>query len=216
MTDDVFDLLPARKGHFVLESGHHGDLWLDLELLCLQPGPVRRLAGELAGGLAGFDVEVVCGPLVEGAFVALMVAEALGVPFVYSERLVAAEGRAALYPVRYAVPRNLRDEIRGRRVAIVNDVINAGSAVRGTFIDLQAGGAFPRAIGALAVLGDWAATFAADNRLDLASLTSLGNEVWPPARCPLCARDVPLTEPPDTRDRPDEPAGRRPTPFWRT
>jgi hypothetical protein len=29
--ETVLELLSARNGHFLLESGHHGDLWLDLE-----------------------------------------------------------------------------------------------------------------------------------------------------------------------------------------
>jgi hypothetical protein len=39
--------------------------------------------------------------------------------------------------VKYRIPPALRSQVRGKRVAIVNDVINAGSAVRGTFLDLR-------------------------------------------------------------------------------
>src|SRR6266478_4606945 len=129
--EEVVHLLPARKGHFLLESGHHGDLWLDLELLCLRPEPVRRLAAEIAARLAAHQVEAVCGPLVEGAFVALMVAAELGVPFTYAERFAdrALIDREGLYPVQYRLPHALGDVVRGKRVAIVNDVINAGSAI---------------------------------------------------------------------------------------
>ena len=88
---EVVRLLPSRKGHFRLEPGHHGDLWLDLELLCLRPEPVQRLAAHLAARLAAHQVEVVCGPLIEGAFVALMVASELGVPFTYAERFADRE-----------------------------------------------------------------------------------------------------------------------------
>ena len=28
--EQVMELLSGRKGHFLLESGHHGNLWLDL------------------------------------------------------------------------------------------------------------------------------------------------------------------------------------------
>jgi len=66
MRVDVLDLLSARKGHFFLESGHHGNLWLDLELLCLRPGLLRPLISELAKRLSRLEVEVVCGPFVEG------------------------------------------------------------------------------------------------------------------------------------------------------
>jgi orotate phosphoribosyltransferase len=199
MQDDVARLLPARKGHFRLESGHHGDLWLDLELLCLRPEPIRRLAAQIAARLAVHKVEAVCGPLVEGAFLALMAAAELGVPFTYAERFadgeVAGGESSALYPVQYRLRRGLRDQVRGRRVAIVNDVINAGSAIRGTFADLKTCGAEPVAIAALAVLGQSAAKFAADEKLALEALAFLPNQIWAPAECPLCARGVRLTDP---------------------
>ena len=193
LQDEVTRLLPVRNGHFLLESGHHGDLWLDLELLCLRPEGVRRIAAEVAERLAAHNVEVVCGPLVEGAFVALMVAEKLGLSFTYAERF-ADVSRDVLYPVQYRLPRALRDVVRGKRVAIVNDVINAGSAIRGTFADLQACGAQPVVIAALVVLGQSAAKFAADHKLALEKIASLPNEIWIPAECPLCARNIPLED----------------------
>lgn len=188
---DVTRLLSARRGHFVLESGHHAELWLDLELLCLRPAEVRALAVELAARLRQLQVDAVCGPLIEGAFVAMMVAEELGVPFTY------AEGRAdpaaqGLFPVRYVVPAALRPGLNGRRVAVVNDVINAGSAVRGTVADLRACGAEVVAIATLAVLGDSAARFAQELGVPLETLASLPNQVWTAAQCPLCARGVGL------------------------
>lgn len=33
--DELMDSAVARSGHFLLESGHHDDLWPDLALLCL-------------------------------------------------------------------------------------------------------------------------------------------------------------------------------------
>ncbi len=162
MSERIESLLASRKGHFLLESGHHGDLWLDLELICLRPGPVRRFAEELAAQLSTYDIQSVCGPLVEGAFVALMVASELDVEFSYAERSNGLPSDA-LFPVAYRVPNVLREQLRGKRMAIVNDVINAGSAVRGTFSDLKACGAQPVAIGTLVVLGSSAARFAEEN-----------------------------------------------------
>jgi len=191
MHDDVIALMPARRGHFLLESGHHGDLWLDLELLCLNPEPVGRLAGRIARLLAPHGIEVVCGPLVEGAFVALMVAAELGVPFSYAERFPNPKS-GGLFPVDYRIPRALRARVRDKRVAVVNDVINAGSAVRGTLTDLDACAARPVAIGALLVLGSAASRIAADRGVALETLASLPNDIWTPAACPLCVRGIPL------------------------
>lgn len=192
MDEEVAALLPARTGHFRLESGHHGDLWLELELLCFRTGPVRTLARELGRRVAQHDVEIICGPLVEGAFVALMVAEELGLPFTYSEpqRSGTALG---LFPVTYRIPGVLRSRVGGRRVAVLNDVINAGSAVQGTLDDLRACGARPAAIGALAVLGAPAGRLAAEHCVPLERLWERPNNVWAPSECPLCARGVPLS-----------------------
>ncbi len=133
-------LMSSRSGHFLLESGHHGSLWLDLEVLCLDPAAVRPFAVDLAARLKPYDVEAVCGPLIEGAFVALMVASELGLTFAYSERLPQGTGQE-LFRYPYRIPGGLRPLLRDRRVAIVNDVIGAGSAVRGTLADLERLGA---------------------------------------------------------------------------
>jgi orotate phosphoribosyltransferase len=109
--EDLAALVPVRKGHFSLESGHHGDTWLELARLCLHPGRVRRLAEQLGDRLVELRVEAVCGPLVEGAFVAFLVASHLGVPFIYADR---QENRSG---VRYRVPAALREALCGRRVA---------------------------------------------------------------------------------------------------
>lgn len=196
--DEVVRRLPIRYGHFRLESGHHGNLWLDLELVCVQPTAVRHLAAQIAIRLATHNVDVICGPLIEGAFVALMAAEELGVPFTYAERFSerVREDRKSdvLYPVEYRLPRPLREMVRGKRVAIVNDVINAGSAIRGTFSDLRACGGEPVAIATLAVLGHSAAKFAADHDLALETLAYLPNEIWIPEECPLCVRRIPVED----------------------
>ncbi len=193
MRDQMIEFLSGRRGHFLLESGHHGDLWLDLESLCLRPRRVQRFATELASALCGLRVDAICGPLVEGSFVALLVALELDVQFTYSERYT-RPGSSDLFPASYRVPASLREGLRGKRVAIVNDVINAGSAVRGTLTDLEQCGATVVAIGALLVLGTAAATFAASEGIPLQSLAQSANDLWEPSVCPLCASGVPLED----------------------
>lgn len=190
---DVLNLLAARKGHFLLESGHHGSLWLDLELLCLNPRRVQPLAAELARRLSNLDVEVVCGPLVEGAFVGLMVASEINVAFAYSERF-AQPAKDGLFPAGYRIPDAFRNSIQQKRVAIVNDVINAGSAVRGTFAALEECGAIVVGIGALLVLGTAASAFAEEKHVVLETVARLPNDLWLPSQCPSCAAGVPLED----------------------
>jgi len=148
---------------------------------------------ELARRLAGHGAEVVCGPLVEGAFVALTVAAELGAELAYTERFDRCE-RAALFPIEYRLPGALREQVRGRRVAVMDDVISAGSAVRGTAADLRACGAEPVVINSLLVLGDAAERFSAAEGLPLERLARRESNLWEPAACPLCAAGVPVED----------------------
>ena len=191
MREELVSLLGARSGHFRLESGHHGDLWLDLEPLYLRPGRLRGFAAELARRLRPHDVGAICGPLVGGSFLAQMVALELDSEFLFAEQFARPKGDG-LYPVGYRIPEALRSAARGKRVAVVDDVINAGSAVRGAFGELLDCGARPVAIGSLMVLGVPASRFAEDQAVALESLASLPNTLWEPSSCPLCASGVPL------------------------
>src|SRR5437879_5381617 len=187
--------MARRSGHFRFESGHHGDRWLEPDLLLQRPTALRPFAIALAQRLQrGSRFEVVCGPLTGGAFLAQMVAEQCDVAFAFAERF-APPPSDALYQVRYRIPDALRDGLRGATVAIVNDVTNAGSAVRGTYADLVSCGARPVALGTLIALGDWSANFAAEHDLAPDALARLGHNLWTPEQCPLCIAAEPLEDP---------------------
>jgi orotate phosphoribosyltransferase len=191
MENTLLSLVSGRQGHFRLESGHHSDLWLPLETLCVRSRQVQQFAGRLGAKLREYNVEVVCGPLVEGAYIALLVSLELGCDFVYAERFVNA-AREGLYPVEYRLPKALHSIAKGKRVAIVNDVISAGSAVRGAFRDLQFVGAEVVVIGALLVLGNSFNKFVAENHVALELLQRMPHNLWTPEQCPLCAAGEPV------------------------
>ncbi|MEA2681063.1 MAG: orotate phosphoribosyltransferase [Candidatus Binataceae bacterium] len=192
MPDEILSLFAARRGHFRFESGHHGDLWLEIPPAYIRPRSLRPHAARLARMFDEHRVEAVCGPLVEGALLAQMVSEELDVEFCFAEQFI-RPATNDLYPVGYRIPADLRDRIRGKRTAAVDDVINAGSAVRGAVEDLEACGAQLVAIGSLLVLGLHASAFAASKRVPLETLLHLKkNDLWEPSSCPLCASGVPL------------------------
>jgi orotate phosphoribosyltransferase len=131
--------------------------------------------------------------LVEGSFVALLVALELGVEFVYSERFFRPT-QDGLFPAGYRIPKSLRSLIRQKRIGLVNDVINAGSAVRGTFDDLLDCNANVIAIGSLLVLGTSASEYASGKNVALECLATRPNNLWTPSECPLCAAGAPLED----------------------
>lgn len=176
-----------------MESGYHSERWFELDRVLAQRERLQPFVAALAQRLAAHRLDAVCGPMTGGAELAQRIAAEIGAEACYAERFAPPPTEAVgLFPVRYMVPATQRARLRGRRVAIVDDAISAGSAVRGTFTDLQACGAQVGVLGALYVFGGNAARFAAEHGLALEAVATLEFGMWPPAECPLCRAGVPL------------------------
>lgn len=183
----------GRRGHFRMESGHHGDLWLDLDGLFVEPRAIAPSIAVLAERVRPHAVDVVCGPLTGGAFVAQRVAQAIDADFAFTER-AASSSTGDLYGARYRLPVAMVAAVRGRRVALVDDVMSAGSALRATHRALAESGAIPVVVATLAVLGSRGSAFFATLGLPVETLSRRTLETWLPADCPLCRAGVPLED----------------------
>jgi len=193
-TAAFLELVAGRRGHFRLESGHHGGLWLDLDPLFVHTPRVAPLATALADALRQYGADAVCGPMLGGAFLAQLVAQALGVDFHFTERVAPPPDAGGLFRVRYRLPPALASRVRGKRLAIVDDVMSAGSALRGTHAELQAHGGVVVAAGALLVLGQTGADFFAVQGIPVEAFARDDYPLWLPDACPLCAAGVPLED----------------------
>jgi orotate phosphoribosyltransferase len=188
-----FELVAARRGHFRLESGHHGALWLDLDALFSSPRRVAPFVAALAEKIRPHEVSMICGALLGGAFLAQLLAHALGVEFCFTERVLPAEP-AGLYGARYLLPPASVPRLTGKRVAMVDDIMSAGSALRGTYNELERHGATPAVAGALLVFGSVGAGFFADRGVPVEAVNRDEYELWLPADCPRCARGEALED----------------------
>ena len=195
-TTAFLDLVAARRGHFRLESGHHSALWLDLDALFAQPRRIAPFVTALASALRAHDISSVCGPLLGGAFLAQLVAQALDVEFCFTERVMPGDPSqiARLYPARYVLPSAFANGMDGKRIAIVDDVMSAGSALRGTYSELKTHAATPVVAGALLVLGSTGARFFADQGVAVEAVSREDYDLWLPAECPLCAQGLALED----------------------
>jgi orotate phosphoribosyltransferase len=189
--DEFLTMVAGRKGHFLLESGHHGELWLDLDALFAEPRRVAPMVARLTDALRPHGATVVCGPLVGGAFLAQAVAAALDVEFAFTERLLPAVADG-LYPALYRLPPAFAQRVRGRRIAIVDDVMSAGSAARGTYTELRAHEGVPAVAGALLVLGSTGADFFTRQGVAVEAVARRPYRMWLPEACPLCDSGAPL------------------------
>jgi orotate phosphoribosyltransferase len=186
-----FELAAGRGGHFQLESGHHSELWLDLDALFAESKRIEQFVAQLAESLRPYNVAVVCGPLLGGAFLAQLVAQALAVEFCFTERVMPSHADG-LYQASYRLPPAFAARVRGKRLAIVDDVMSAGSALRGTYSELLTHGATPVVAGALLVLGDTGAAFFAEREVAVEAVTRQSYSLWLPSECPLCVAGTPL------------------------
>ena len=179
------DLVAGRRGHFRLESGHHSGLWLDLDPLFVEPRRIEPFVDALASLLRPYNLAGVCGPLLGGAFLAQLVAQTLAVEFYFTDRVMPPQNES-LYQAHYRLAPAFAARIRGKRIAIVDDVMSAGSALRGTHAELQAHGAAPVVAGALLVFGSVGADFFSQRGMPVEAVTRDDYEMWLPADCPLC------------------------------
>lgn len=190
MPSELLALLAGRRGHFRMESGYHSELWFNLDKLFEDPVRLQPFVDDLAGRLAAHRIEAIVGPMTGGAKLAAMIGAKLNLESYHTERFDSPNA-TGLFPVRYLVPAAHRERLRAKRVAIVDDAISAGSAVKGTHADLLACGARPIFCSALIIFGDSAAKFAAEKSLRLESVVQMSFNMWLPADCPLCRAGIP-------------------------
>ncbi|HYE87008.1 MAG TPA: phosphoribosyltransferase [Vicinamibacterales bacterium] len=187
------DLAHARKGHFQMESGLHCGLWFDLDAAFVDQAALDPFVTQLAQTLRRYEIEAVCGPLNGGAFLAQLLARLLGAEFYYTVPAPPAEG-SGTFRARYQLASGTTHRLIGKRVALVDDVMSAGSSLRATLFALEAHGAIPIVVGALYVLGSTGASYFTERGLRIEATGRGPFDSWRPAECPLCAANVPLED----------------------
>ena len=188
-SSEVVQLARPRPGHFDLGTGYHGDLWLDLDALFLSPSRLRPYVDWLAERLGDHDIDAVCGPLEGGAFLAYAIADRLGVAFLVGCR---APG-VAFYP-----PPCGKGGIGGGWGGVVDDAVNAGTAIAACLEELRGQGAVPVAVAAVIALGEASTMVPARLGVPFYAAGTMPSRAWPAQECPLCADGIPVT--PDADD----------------
>lgn len=187
----TLDFIPSRRGHFLLESGYHTNRWLDLDALFVDQRAIAPSIDALTEALRKYDVDAICGPMRGGAFLAQVISHTLGVEFWFAERIEPPKA-GGMFQVAYLLPHGIAQRAGGKRVAIVDDVMSAGSALRGAYDELETHAARTVACGALLILGSAGVDFFRDRGIPVESVSRENLDLWTPADCRLCAAGVPL------------------------
>ena len=192
-SSSFLELVSGRRGHFRLESGHHSALWFELDALFGDPQKTKPLVNALAEKLLPYSVTAVCGALLGGAFLALQIAHQLEVEFCFTERVIPSNGEG-LFRAVYRLPPAFQARVAGKRVAIVDDVMSAGSALRGTYAELRSHAAVPVVAAAMLVLGSTGSDFFAQAGVAVEAGDRESYDLWIPSQCPLCAAGISIKD----------------------
>ncbi len=168
-------------GHVVYTSGRHGSAYVNKDAVYPHTARVSELCRLLADGTRALRPEIVCGPALGGIILSQWTAHHLGALAVYAEKLPAGG---------MALRRGYDRLVAGRRVLVVEDVLNTGGSVRETVAAVRAAGGEVVAVATLCNRGGVTAT-----ELDvpaLVALLELSLDSWEAADCPLCRDGVPV------------------------
>jgi orotate phosphoribosyltransferase len=124
--------------HFVSINGWHSSGWIDKDAINPDTRQISALCEMLAEATRAFGAEVVCGPAEGGLIVSLWTGFHSGLPAVFVEH-EAAHGSELRG--RFIFRRGYDLRIKGKRVVVVDDVVNTGHSIRQTIDAIkQAGG----------------------------------------------------------------------------
>jgi orotate phosphoribosyltransferase len=191
--DETQDILTACQAilandHFVYISGDHGSGWIDKDAIFIDPKRVDRLAFLLAEAVRPVDAEIVCGPATGGLIVAQWTAHALGLPAVFAEHEALHD--PGQLRGRFILRRGYDRLVAGRRVLVVDDVVNTGHSIRQTVAAVRSAGGKVTTAAALVHRGNIDAGGIGVSRY----IYLLESDIpeWPAANCPLCRQGVPV------------------------
>jgi orotate phosphoribosyltransferase len=142
----------------------------------------------MANVVRDWDAEVVCGPATGGLIVAEWTAHELGALSVFTEHDMAPAG--ASLRGRFVLHRGYDRVVSGKRVLIVDDIVNTGLSLRETGEAVRDAGGQVVGAACLVSRGNVAAAGLGVGRF--VYLLEYHIPAWPESACQLCRTGVPI------------------------
>lgn len=168
------------EGHFRLSSGLHSPNYVQCARLLEHPRHAREIGASLADLLRPLAPQRVIAPALGGVIIGYTVAEALDVPFAFTER---KDGAMSLRRGFRITP--------GERIVVIEDVVTTGKSTRETVAVIDAHGG--KVVGFGSILNRSGKANPFDD--PYSALLALSLETHDEASCPLCAKGIPLDAP---------------------
>ncbi len=174
------------EGHFLLSSGNHSAFYLQSAKVLESPKIAEILLGELANQIkaSGLSVDCVCSPAIGGILAGYELARALGVNFIFTERVNGAMNLRRGFAVN-----------KGEKILICEDIITTGGSAVESAVCVESQGAKVVAYASLANRG-FCKSVGSDmqsksecklpSNVPFFTLENFDFEMYSPESCPLC------------------------------
>jgi len=167
-------------GHFILSSGLHSPQYLQCALALKDPEDAAQFGRAIAEHFTGQEIDTVASPAIGGIVIGFAVAQALNVPFVWTER----ENGVMTLRRGFSVA-------EGEKILVVEDVITTGGSTRECIKVIEDRGAQVVAAASIIDRSDGQA----DVGVPRVSLVTLAVPTYSADLCPLCERGIAITKP---------------------
>ena len=174
------------EGHFKLSSGNHSQFYLQSAKVLEDPKTANMLATELASQIkaSGLEIDTVCAPALGGLIAGYALAQALGVRYIFAERV---NGEMSI--------RRGFEVSEGEKVLMCEDIITTGgSAMEAAAVVKELGGEIV-GVAALANRGfchregsdiQTKSNCKLPQDIPFFALADFTFEMYDPESCPLC------------------------------
>ncbi len=174
------------NGHFLLSSGKHSEYYLQSARVLEHPDVAEKLADKLAKQIkeAGIEINTVCSPAIGGLLAGYELARALGVRFIFTERV---QGKMTL--------RRGFEVSKNEKILICEDIITTGGSAMEAAAEVEVRGAEVVAFAAIANRGVCKRQNGRSERkpecklpenLPFFALDDFDFDVYEPENCPMC------------------------------
>lgn len=176
------------KDHFVYISGDHGSGWIDKDAIYPHTERIEQLCRDMANVARDWNAEVVCGPATGGLIIAEWTAHELGVLSTFTEHDPTPQDGALRG--RFVLRRGYDQMVSGKRVLVVDDIVNTGLSLRQTAEAVR--GAGGQVVGAACLVSRGNVDAAGLGVERFVCLLEYKIAAWPASACQLCQAGVPI------------------------